>query len=197
MALSGTSAKRRASVSQWFKQLLVGQEQQGTAKAAAAAWLGTIYGLRAAARQDGNKDWGRVGDDMIGCLEQAYLEHMGSDGAQAIEMGRRLLRIDEKIEMPKPMPVPKAAVRVVRPVMPKLPHLKELPHIKTARDRAELKASASRASKARLALKAKAKPVAKPVARPVAKPAAKPVVKVKAKAVKAVAKVKAKAKGRR
>src|SRR5262245_63696351 len=116
-----TSAKRRDSVSNWFKQLLIGQEQQGTVKAAAAAWIGTIYGLRAASRMDGNKDWGRVGDDMIGCLEQAYIEHMGADGAQAVEMGRRLLRTDEQPTMPKPVAVPRAATKVVRPTMPKLP----------------------------------------------------------------------------
>src|SRR5262245_65011804 len=104
-----TSAKRRDSVSNWFKQLLIGQEQQGTVKAAAAAWLGTIYGLRAASRMDGNKDWGRVGDDMIGTLEQAYIDHMGKDGAQAIEMGRRLLRTDEKPQIPKLAAVPKVA----------------------------------------------------------------------------------------
>lgn len=129
--VSATSSKRRESVSHWFKQLLIGQEQQGTVKAAAAAWLGTIYGLRAASRMDGNKDWGRVGDDMIGCLEQAYMDHMGKDGAQAIEMGRRLLRTDEKIQMPKPVAVPKV-VRVPRPVVPKLPHIKAMPRIKTA-----------------------------------------------------------------
>ena len=163
--VSATSSKRRDSVSQWFKQLLIGQEQQGTVKAAAAAWLGTIYGLRAASRMDGNKDWGRVGDDMIGCLEQAYIDHMGKDGAQAIEMGRRLLRTDEKIEMPKPVAVPKVA-KIVRPPMPKLPHLKAVPHIKTPLERAGARRSAL-----------KARTVAK--ARPAVK--ARPKVKVKAK----------------
>jgi len=132
--VSATSSKRRDSVSQWFKQLLIGQEQQGTVKAAAAAWLGTIYGLRAASRMDGNKEWGRVGDDMITCLEMAYIDHMGKDGTQAIEMGRRLLRTDEKIEVPKPVAVPKVA-KIVRPVMPKLPHLKAVPHVKTPLER--------------------------------------------------------------
>src|SRR4029079_4836054 len=175
MALSGTSAKRRASVAQWFKQLLVGQEQQGTAKAAAAAWLGTIYGLRAASRMDGNKDWGRVGDDMIGCLEQAYIEHMGSDGAQAIEMGRRLLRTDEKPAIPKPVSVPKAATHAVRPTMPKLPHMKDLPHIKSAREKANIKAS--NRAKVRVAIKSRVKAKAAAAkARPVI---AKAKVKVK------------------
>jgi hypothetical protein len=146
--VSSTSAKRRDSVSQWFKQLLVGQEQQGTVKAAAAAWLGTIYGLRAASRMDGNKDWGRVGDDMIGCLEQAYLDHMGKDGATAVEMGRRLLRTDEKPQMPKMVAVPKIA-KVVRPVMPKLPHLKAVPHIKTPLERAGARRSAMKAKPAK------------------------------------------------
>jgi hypothetical protein len=161
--VSATSSKRRDSVSQWFKQLLIGQEQQGTVKAAAAAWLGTIYGLRAASRMDGNKDWGRVGDDMIGCLEQAYLEHMGKDGAIAVEMGRRLLRTDEKIEMPKPVPVPKVA-KIVRPVAPKLPHMKAVPHVKTSMERAGARRSALKArsvAKARPAAKARPRVKAK------------------------------------
>lgn len=157
--VSTTSGKRRESVAQWFKQLLIGQEQQGTVKAAAAAWLGTIYGLRAASRMDGNKDWGRVGDDMITCLELAYMDHMGKDGAQAIEMGRRLLRTDEKIVMPKAVPVPKVA-KMVRPVMPKLPHLSAVPHIKTPLEKAgaRRKAGKSKPGKARAkVVKAKAK----------------------------------------
>src|SRR6185436_7238776 len=141
--VTASSSKRRESVSQWFKQLLIGQEQQGTVKAAAAAWLGTIYGLRAASRMDGNKEWGRIGDDMIGCLEQAYIDHMGKDGAQAIEMGRRLLRTDEKLEMPKPVAVPRM-VKPVRPVMPKLPHIKAMPHIKTSVERSAARKSAAK-----------------------------------------------------
>jgi hypothetical protein len=157
--VTASSSKRRESVSQWFKQLLIGQEQQGTVKAAAAAWLGTIYGLRAASRMDGNKDWGRIGDDMIGCLEQAYIDHMGKDGAQAIEMGRRLLRTDEKPEMPKVVAVPKMP-KLVKPVMPKLPHIKAMPHIKTLAERnAARKGAAVKAARARA--KAPAKPVAK------------------------------------
>jgi len=182
MALSGTSVKRRASVSEWFKQLLVGQEQQGTAKAAASAYLATIYGLRAASRLDGNKEWGRVGDDMISCLEQAYLDHMGNDGAQAIELGRRLLRTDEKLVMPKPLAVPRRAVTPVRVTMPKLPHLKDLPHIKSARERLQLKSGAANRAKARMKVASKAKVAPKP----------RPVVKVKARA-----KVASKSKGRR
>jgi hypothetical protein len=107
---------------------------------------------------DGNKDWGRVGDDMIGCLEQAYLDHMGKDGATAVEMGRRLLRTDEKPQMPKVVAVPKVVTKIVRPVAPKLPHLKAIPHIKTPLERA----SARRAA-------AKARPAARPAARSAAK----------------------------
>ena len=161
MAVSSASVKRRESISQWFKQLLVGQEQQGTAKAAAAAWLGTIYGLRAASRMDGNKEWGRVGDDMIGCLEQAYVEHMGKDGAQQIELGRKLLRTDERPEMPKPVTVPKAAVKIARPVMPKLPHMPHMPHIKTAMERAGSRRGAATKAKAKAVVAPKAKPKAK------------------------------------
>jgi hypothetical protein len=159
--VTASSSKRRESVSQWFKQLLIGQEQQGTVKAAAAAWLGTIYGLRAASRMDGNKDWGRIGDDMIGTLEQAYIDHMGKDGAQAIEMGRRLLRTDEKPEMPKVVAVPKMP-KLVKPVMPKLPHIKAMPHIKTLAERsAARKGGAVKASRARVKAAVKAKSKAK------------------------------------
>jgi hypothetical protein len=97
-AVTKYSAKRRESASMWFRQLLAGQERHGTAKAAAAAWLGTIYALRASARLDGNKEWGRIGDDMIGILEHAYLENMGKEGAQQIEFGRRLLRHNEPLQ---------------------------------------------------------------------------------------------------
>lgn len=101
------SARRRESASLWFRQLLAGQERQGTAKAAAAAWLGTIYALRASARLDGNKEWGKVGDDMIGILENAYLENMGKEGAQQIEVGRRLLKHHDQ---PAPIQVPQITV---------------------------------------------------------------------------------------
>ena len=155
MALSSMSVKRRESVSQWFKQLLIGQEQAGTAKAAAAAWLGTIYALRAASRMDANKEWGRIGDDMIGSLEQAYLDHMGKDGAQAVEMGRRMLRTDEHPEMPKPVAVPRSAVRpMIRPTMPKLPHLKSLPHIKTPLESRGARKSGNNKPKAKARAKA-------------------------------------------
>jgi hypothetical protein len=175
MATSTTSAKRRESVSQWFKQLLIGQEQQGTAKAAAAAWLGTIYSLRAASRMDGNKDWGRVGDDMITCLEQAYIEHMGKDGAQAIEMGRKLLRTDEKPEVPKMVAVPKASVKFVKPTMPKLAHIKHMPHIRTAMERSSTRRAVASARTVASARAAAAKPKAR------VKPAAKPKGKAKAR----------------
>lgn len=102
--LSANAAKRREIVVAWMRQLLRGQEQMGTAKAAAAAWLGTVYALRAAARFDGNADWSKTGDEMIGHLEAAYLELMGKDGAKNIEAGRRLLQIDQKPEMPIVVP---------------------------------------------------------------------------------------------
>ena len=146
-----------------LKQLLIGQEQQGTVKAAAAAWLGTIYGLRAASRMDANKDWGKVGDDMIGCLEQAYIDHMGKDAAQAIEMGRRLLRTDERIQVPKPVAVPKVP-KMAKPVMPKLPHVKAMPRIKTSAMRPHKVAGAKSARPAMAKAKAKSK-----MARPKAK----------------------------
>jgi hypothetical protein len=92
------SSKRRESATMWFRQLLEGQQRHGTQKAAAAAWLGTIYALRASARLDGNKEWGKVGDDMIGILEHAYLENMGKEGEQQIEFGRRLLRHHEPLQ---------------------------------------------------------------------------------------------------
>ena len=138
MAVSGVSTRRRESASMWFKQLLIGQEQQGTAKAAAAAWLGTIYALRAASRIDGNKDWGRTGDEMIGLLENAYLTHMGKDATSVIDAGRRLLRTDEAPQAPKALNVPREAVKPIhvdlkRPVMPKL---KPLPRIKVVRPKA-------------------------------------------------------------
>lgn len=94
-ARSAFGAKRKEVVSMWFKQLLEGQEKQGTAKAAASAWLGTIYGLRTAARLDGNKEWGKIGDEMISLLEHAFLTHMGKEGQQQIEAGRRLLQYNK------------------------------------------------------------------------------------------------------
>lgn len=95
MATGAISGKRREVVSAWFKQLLEANEKQGMAKAAASAWIGTIFGLRTAARLDGNKEWGKVGDDMIGALENAYVAHMGKEGQQQIETTRRLLQYDK------------------------------------------------------------------------------------------------------
>lgn len=115
------STRRRESASLWFRQLLAGQERQGTAKAAAAAWLGTIYALRASARLDGNKEWGKVGDDMIGILESAYLENMGKEGAQQIEVGRRLLKHHDQ---PAPIQVPQITVDKM-----KIPTFKAPPRI--------------------------------------------------------------------
>jgi hypothetical protein len=114
------SSKRRESASLWFRQLLAGQERHGTAKAAAAAWLGTIYALRASARLDANKEWGKVGDDMIGVLEHAYLENMGKEGQQQIEFGRRLLRHHEPLHNVGPLKA--------EPI--KVPEVKAAPKIK-------------------------------------------------------------------
>jgi hypothetical protein len=143
-AVSKYSTKRRESASMWFRQLLAGQERHGTAKAAAAAWLGTIIALRASARLDGNKEWGKVGDEMIGILEHAYLENMGKEGQQQIEVGRRLLKHHDQPE----------AVRVpdIRPDTIKVPVFKAPPKIKFEKMdiidkvRSDLKAQARRAA---------------------------------------------------
>jgi hypothetical protein len=107
--MSSRAAKRREITMMWMKQLLEAQEKQGTAKAAAAAWIGCVYALRAASRLDGNADWGRTGDEIIGNLEAVYLELFGKEGEKAIEAGRRLLQTHEKpqlkiakVKIPKP-----------------------------------------------------------------------------------------------
>jgi hypothetical protein len=107
--MSSRAAKRREITMMWMKQLLEAQEKQGTAKAAAAAWIGCVYALRAASRLDGNADWGRIGDEIIGNLEGVYLELFGKEGEKAIEAGRRLLQTHEKpqlkiakVKIPKP-----------------------------------------------------------------------------------------------
>ena len=120
-AVTKYSAKRRESASMWFRQLLAGQERHGTAKAAAAAWLGTLIALRASARLDGNKEWGKVGDDMIGILEHAYLENMGKEGQQQIELGRRLLKHHDQPEAVR-VPDIKSEIRV--PVFKAPPKIK-------------------------------------------------------------------------
>jgi hypothetical protein len=156
------SARRRESASLWFRQLLAGQERQGTAKAAAAAWLGTIYALRASARLDGNKEWGKVGDDMIGILENAYLENMGKEGASQIEVGRRLLKHHEQ---PAPIQVPqitvdKMKIPVIKPAAPlkfeKPAFLDKTRDILRAQARKSIQASKASAAKANKAARAKA-----------------------------------------
>lgn len=154
--LSPKAAKRREIVVAWMKQLLRGQEQQGTAKAAAAAWLGTVYALRAAARFDGNADWGKTGDEMIDHLEAAYVELMGKEGAKNIEAGRRLLQIDQKPEMPivmaaKVAPSKKALIQKTF----KMPVFKKLP--KGSQIKAAIASFKKSAKKAPAKAKAKAK----------------------------------------
>jgi hypothetical protein len=62
---------------------------------------------------DGNKEWGKVGDDMIGILEHAYLENMGKEGQQQIELGRQLLRHNQQVQAPPALPEVKlSALRV-------------------------------------------------------------------------------------
>jgi hypothetical protein len=146
------SSKRRESASLWFRQLLAGQERHGTAKAAAAAWLGTIYALRASARLDANKEWGKVGDDIIGVLEHAYLENMGKEGQQQIEFGRRLLRHHEPLQSMGTLPKADAI---------KVPEVKVVPKIKfqtpNALDRLRAQIKKSHDFMAKPPAKAKAK----------------------------------------
>lgn len=162
--LSAKGAKRREIVIAWMRQLLRGQEQQGTAKAAAAAWLGTVYALRAAARLDGNSDWGRTGDEMIDHLEAAYIELMGKEGAKNIEAGRRLLQIDQKPEMPivmsaKAGPSKKALSKPVfkAPVFKPRPKGSQIKAAIAAFKKTTPKAPAKAKTKAKAKAKAKAK----------------------------------------
>jgi hypothetical protein len=97
--MSSRAAKRREITMMWMKQLLEAQEKQGTAKAAAAARIGGVYALRAASRLDGNADWGKIGDEIIGNLEAVYLELFGKEGEKAIDAGRRLLQTHEKPQL--------------------------------------------------------------------------------------------------
>ncbi len=153
--LSGKAAKRREIVIAWMRQLLRGQEQQGTARAAAAAWLGTVYSLRAAARMDGNADWGKTGDEMIDHLEAAYLELMGKEGAKHIESGRRLLQIDQRPEMPILVPA-KAA-----PSKKALAQPMFKPPVFKPRKKGSIKAAIAAFKKSGKSPSAKAKPKAK------------------------------------
>jgi hypothetical protein len=118
--MSGRAAKRREITMMWMKQLLDAQEKQGTAKAAAAAWIGAVYALRAASRLDGNADWGKVGDEMIGNLESVYLELFGKEGEKAIEAGRRLLQTHEKPQLTiAKIPKIKKPVAIRKPILKK------------------------------------------------------------------------------
>ena len=161
--MSSRAAKRREITMMWMKQLLDAQEKQGTAKAAAAAWIGCVYALRAASRIDGNADWGRIGDEIIGNLEAVYLELFGKEGEKAIEAGRRLLQTHEKpqlkiakVKIPKPTkrkPIVIAKPLFKRPLLSRAAAMKKI-------ELARAKASAAQAAaplKARSAgLKAKA-----------------------------------------
>lgn len=158
--LSAKAAKRREIVIAWMRQLLRGQEQQGTAKAAAAAWLGTVYALRAAARLDGNSDWGKTGDEMIDHLEAAYIELMGKEGAKHIEAGRRLLQIDQKPEMPIMVPA-KAAPTKKALAQPKF----KVPVFKKRAGGSQIKAAIAGFKKTAPKAPAKAKAKAKKKAR--------------------------------
>jgi len=151
-ALSG---KRREVASGWFKQMLDANSQKGMGDAAASAWLGTIFALRTAARLDGNKEWGRIGEEMITTLETAYLAHMGKEGERHIEVTRRQLQYDktpdfhvEQVKLPKP---------VVTPTM----------------------AAAQRKGGLKAVKKAAARPMSRPMARPMARPVAKKAAKRK------------------
>jgi len=118
--MTARAAKRREITMMWMKQLLEAQEKQGTAKAAAAAWIGAVYALRAASRLDGNADWGKVGDEMIGNLESVYLDLFGKEGEKAIEAGRRLLQTHEKPQLTIATKVPK-----IKKPAPRKPILKK------------------------------------------------------------------------
>lgn len=168
MAGTGTmtarAAKRREITMMWMKQLLEAQEKQGTAKAAAAAWIGAVYALRASSRLDGNADWGKVGDEMIGNLESVYLELFGKEGEKAIEAGRRLLQTHEKPQLTiakipkvkKPAAVKKPVLRkplFKRPLMSRAAALRKIEAAKAAVARPKAAAAAARAARAKVGKK--------------------------------------------
>ena len=172
MAGTGTmtarAAKRREITMMWMKQLLEAQEKQGTAKAAAAAWIGAVYALRAASRLDGNKDWGKTGDEMIGNLEAVYLDLFGKEGEKAIEAGRRLLQTHEKPQLTiakipkvkKPSAVKKPTLRkplFKRPLMSRAAALRKIEAAKAASAAAKAKKSKGGAKAGKKAGKAKGK----------------------------------------
>jgi hypothetical protein len=158
--MSARAAKRREITMMWMKQLLEAQEKQGTAKAAAAAWIGAVYALRAASRLDGNADWGKVGDEMIGNLETVYLELFGKEGEKAIEAGRRLLQTHERPQLTiakipkvkKPAAVKKPVLRkplFKRPLLSRAAALRKIEAAKAAVARERVAAAKGRAKAAK------------------------------------------------
>ena len=102
MAANGISkGKRREVVTLWMRQLWNLHERQGTSKPAAGGWIGAVYALRAASRLDGNREWGKLGDEIISHLEQAYLSVLGPAAAKGVAVGRKLLQTQLKPESPQ------------------------------------------------------------------------------------------------
>ena len=162
--MSARAAKRREITMMWMKQLLEAQEKQGTAKAAAAAWIGAVYALRAASRLDGNADWGKVGDEMIGNLESVYLDLFGKEGEKAIEAGRRLLQTHEKPQLTiakipkvkKPAAVKKPVLRkplFKRPLISRTAALRKIEAAKAAVAKPKAAAAKAKSAKAKVVKK--------------------------------------------
>jgi len=162
--MSARAAKRREITMMWMKQLLEAQEKQGTAKAAAAAWIGAVYALRAASRLDGNADWGKVGDEMIGNMESVYLDLFGKEGEKAIEAGRRLLQTHEKPQLTiakipkvkKPVAVKKPVLRkplFKRPLMSRAAALRKIEAAKAAVAKPKAAAAKAKSAKAKVVKK--------------------------------------------
>lgn len=102
MAANGISkGKRREVVTLWMRQLWNLHERQGTSKPAAGGWIGAVYALRAASRLDANREWGKLGDEIISHLEKAYLSVVGPGAAKGVEVGRKLLQTQLKPEAPQ------------------------------------------------------------------------------------------------
>jgi hypothetical protein len=165
--MSARATKRREITMMWMKQLLEAQEKQGTAKAAAAAWIGAVYALRAASRLDGNADWGKVGDEMIGNLESVYLDLFGKEGEKAIEAGRRLLQTHEKPQLTiakipkikKPAAVKKPVLRkplFKRPLLSRAAAMRKIEAAKVAVAKEKALAKVKAKGKAKAPKKAKA-----------------------------------------
>ena len=156
--MSARAAKRREITMMWMKQLLEAQEKQGTAKAAAAAWIGAVYALRAASRLDGNADWGKVGDEMIGNMESVYLDLFGKEGEKAIEAGRRLLQTHEKpqLTIAKIPKVKKPVLRkplFKRPLMSRAAALRKIEAAKAAVAKPKAAAAKAKSAKAKVVKK--------------------------------------------